>query len=75
MAYQSDESGRPEIYVRPFPNVNEGLERVSNAGGIQPLWARSGRELFYLEPGTPSPDYARDPDSSGLGIRKNAVAL
>ena len=53
MAYQSDESGRPEIYVRPFPKVNEGLERVSNAGGIQPLWARSGRELFYLEPGTP----------------------
>ena len=53
MAYQSRESGQPEIYVRPFPNVNEGLEQVSNAGGIQPLWARSGRELFYLEPGPP----------------------
>ncbi len=38
MAYQSDESGRWESYVRPFPNVNEGLWKVSNAGGIQPLW-------------------------------------
>ena len=55
MAYQSDESGRWEIYVRPFPNVNDDRVQVSNVGVIKPLWARDGRELFYLEPGTPHP--------------------
>ena len=48
MAYQSDESGQYEIYVRPFPNVEDGRWQVSNAGGIHPLWSRDGRELFYL---------------------------
>ena len=50
VAYQSDESGRYEIYVRPFPEVNGGRWQVSTSGGIQPLWARSGKELFYLGP-------------------------
>jgi eukaryotic-like serine/threonine-protein kinase len=49
LAYQSDESGRDEIYVRPFPNVNDGQWQVSTAGGTRPLWARSGRELFFLD--------------------------
>jgi serine/threonine-protein kinase len=48
IAYQSAESGRDEIYVRPFPNVNEGRWQVSTGGGIRPLWARSGQELFYI---------------------------
>ena len=50
MAYQSSESGRFEIYVRPFPNVDDDRVQVSNAGGLYPLWSRDGRELFYLEP-------------------------
>ena len=49
VAYQSDESGRLEIYVRPFPRVNNGRWQVSTAGGSRPVWARSGRELFYLD--------------------------
>jgi eukaryotic-like serine/threonine-protein kinase len=49
MAYQSDESGQFEIYVRPFPNVDDDRVQVSNAGGMKPLWSRDGRELFYLE--------------------------
>jgi eukaryotic-like serine/threonine-protein kinase len=53
MAYESNESGDREIYVRPFPNVNEGLHQVSGEGGIQPVWSRDGRELFYLQPGQP----------------------
>jgi hypothetical protein len=53
MAYQSDESGEHEIYVRPFPNVDDDRVLVSNAGGVKPLWSRNGRELFYLEPGSP----------------------
>ena len=47
LAYESDESGQSEVYVRPFPSVNEGRWQVSTAGGRQPLWAGSGRELFY----------------------------
>ena len=47
LAYQSDESGREEIYVRPFPDVDAGRWQVSTGGGIQASWARSGRELFY----------------------------
>jgi serine/threonine-protein kinase len=47
LAYESNESGRPEIYVRPFPNVDADRKLVSTNGGTQPLWARDGRELFY----------------------------
>jgi eukaryotic-like serine/threonine-protein kinase len=50
MAYESDESGREEVYVRPFPDVQGGRWQVSTGGGRQPVWARSGRELFYLVP-------------------------
>ena len=47
LAYESNESGRDEIYVRPFPAVDGGRWQVSTGGGIQPVWARNGRELFY----------------------------
>jgi len=49
LAYQSDESGRNEIYVRPFPSVDAGRWQVSTSGGSRPVWARNGRELFYLD--------------------------
>jgi serine/threonine-protein kinase len=49
-AYQSQESGRDEVYVRPFPNVADGRWQVSVAGGREPLWSRDGRELFYVSP-------------------------
>jgi serine/threonine-protein kinase len=51
MAYQSDESGQFEVYVRPFPDVDTDVVRVSNAGGADPVWSRDGGELFYLQPG------------------------
>ena len=51
MAYDSDESGQYEIYVRPFPNIDDDRKTISNAGGQKPLWSRDGSELFYLEPG------------------------
>jgi Tol biopolymer transport system component len=47
LAYQSNESGQDEIYVRPFPNVAGGKWQVSPSGGARPLWGRDGRELFY----------------------------
>jgi serine/threonine-protein kinase len=49
LAYQSSESGQEEIYVRPFPNVEGGRWQISTDGGTRPLWARSGKELFYLD--------------------------
>jgi serine/threonine-protein kinase len=49
LAYQSDESGRNEIYVRPFPDVNAARWPISTAGGTRPAWTREGRELFYLD--------------------------
>jgi len=47
MAYASDESGRFEVYVRPFPAAS-GLTQISIAGGMQPEWRRDGQELFYI---------------------------
>jgi Tol biopolymer transport system component len=48
MAYQSDESGRYEVYVRSLPDVeNGGMWQVSASGGEFPLWSTNGRELFY----------------------------
>ena len=46
LAYQSDESGRDEVYVRPFLGSG-GKWQVSTDGGTEPVWARNGRELFY----------------------------
>ena len=51
LAYESDSSGRFEIYVRPFPNVDAGQWLISTAGGTRPLWAPKTRELFYVAPG------------------------
>ena len=48
LAYQSNESGRDEIYVRPFPNIDSGRWQVSTGGGTRPAWGPNGRELFYL---------------------------
>jgi serine/threonine-protein kinase len=49
IAYQSSESGVPEVYVRPFPSGGQRLQ-VSTGGGQRPRWAASRRELFYLGP-------------------------
>jgi serine/threonine protein kinase/Tol biopolymer transport system component len=46
VAYVSDESGVPEVYVRPFPGPGAAV-KVSNGFGIEPLWSRDGRELYY----------------------------
>lgn len=51
MAYQSSESGTPQIYVVPFPNPG-GKWQISAAGGIFPLWSKAGHELFFIGPGT-----------------------
>jgi serine/threonine-protein kinase len=46
-AYQSDESGRTEVYVKPFPQASEVRWQASTEGGSSPLWAPNGGELYY----------------------------
>jgi eukaryotic-like serine/threonine-protein kinase len=48
IAYESTETGRDEIYVRPFPNSQDGKWQVSTSGGTNPKWGHSGRELFFV---------------------------
>jgi Tol biopolymer transport system component len=47
LAYTSDESGRPEIYVQPYPNATRKWQ-ISTQGGSEPMWRENGRELFYV---------------------------
>ena len=49
IAYQSNESGRREIYVQPFPSVGE-KRLVSGSGGGQVRWRQDGKELYFLTP-------------------------
>jgi Tol biopolymer transport system component len=47
IAYASDESGTAEVYVRRYPDTGE-VWQVSAGGGIAPLWARDGRNLYFI---------------------------
>jgi len=49
LAYTSDRTGRTEVYVSPFPDVESTRVSVSRAGGSNPLWAHSGSELFFVD--------------------------
>ena len=46
LAYTSDESGRYEVYVQPFPGPGAKW-KISTEDGNEPVWARNGREIFY----------------------------
>ena len=90
IAYGSNESGRLEVYVRPFPSLG-GRRQVSTAGGGEPQWRRDGKELFYLSPdnkimavpvnadstfraGSPVALFAVHPSSSFYGTSYDASA-
>ncbi|MDX1493899.1 MAG: amidohydrolase family protein, partial [Longimicrobiales bacterium] len=49
IVYGSNESGRYEIFVRPFPDVTAGRWQISTGGGFSPKWAHSGREIFFMD--------------------------
>ena len=59
LAYQSDESGKPEVYVRPFPGPG-GKWMVSSGGGGNPTWTKGGREIVYAGGGASDEFYAVD---------------
>ena len=48
LAYGTNDAGRFEIWVQPYPDANIGRWQVSVDGGTRPLWARNGKELFYV---------------------------
>ncbi len=88
LAYTSNESGRDEIFVRPFPNTGQGRWQISTLGGAAARWAHSGRELFFEAPSgdmmavsvTTTPTFATEmprrlfPFAAGL-VSSNIVPL
>jgi serine/threonine-protein kinase len=52
LAYSSNDSGRFEVYVSPYPSLT-GRRQVSSNRGASPVWSRGGRELLYVEPTGP----------------------
>jgi serine/threonine-protein kinase len=48
LAYGADNTGRSEVYVRPYPDAAAGQWQISNSGAKTPLWSRDGKELFYF---------------------------
>ena len=73
LAYQSDQSGRTEVYVRPFPNEGARVQ-VSNAGGGEPMWDRTGRTLFYRAPDGITAVPVMQGTAFSIGARKLVLA-
>ena len=65
IAYQSNETGRYEIYVRPFP-ARGGSRLISSSGGVYPRWSRDGKELYFIAP---------DAKMMAVSIRNTAATL
>jgi serine/threonine-protein kinase len=68
LAYQSDESGRNEVYVRSWPALGSKVQ-VSQNGGTEPAWSRDGRELFYRSGGGAEPMLVAASVEAGAELR------
>ncbi len=79
LAYQSNDSGRYEIYVTPFPNVDTVRIKVSTNGGLSPAWSPAGGELYYRQGtdcgrSTPEgPDSDNDTGATSLEMCRKAM--
>jgi Tol biopolymer transport system component len=74
LAYQSNETGRFEVYVRPFPGAGARVQ-VSDEGGSEPLWGRSGRVLHYRRAlGDVASVDVTTGASFSIGARRSALA-
>ena len=60
VVYVSTESGQPEVYARPIPNVDDGKWQISQDGGLAPLWGPDSREVFFQT--------AESPDARGTTL-------
>jgi predicted Ser/Thr protein kinase len=72
MAYVSDVTGSPQVYVRPFPTGTSHV-LVSPGGGFEPKWRADGRELFYLAPDRTL--MAVDIQAAGPGAQASALVI
>jgi Tol biopolymer transport system component/tRNA A-37 threonylcarbamoyl transferase component Bud32 len=71
IAYVSDRSGREEVLVRPYPDPGTGaVWQVSTDGGIEPVWSRSGRELFFKSNGMLFSAEIRTSSGFAVGARR-----
>ena len=67
VAFQSDESGRYEIYIDTFPDPR-GKVRISTGGGVMPEWGAGGRELFYVSPDSMLMSVSLNPGTGSLEV-------
>jgi len=73
MAYQSNESGRFEVYARPFPDVEKGRWQISTDGGAEPRWGSNGRELFFFNGGSAGLNDLTGPGRAALALMSVSV--
>ena len=69
IAYSSNETGRSEVYVRPYPE-GSGRIQVSVSGGVYPRWRRDGRELYFMNLVILGSMMASEIQTSGASIRR-----
>jgi serine/threonine-protein kinase len=76
LAYVSDENGREEVFVRPYPDAGTGAQwQVSDNGGTEPVWAHSGRELFYKSQNVLFSAEVRTTPGFALGARRRLFSV
>jgi serine/threonine-protein kinase len=73
IAYSSNETGRDEIFVRPFPGVESGRWQVSTEGGIKPVWSHSGREIFFVDAGNSMTAAAVETDPTVVVVERQKL--
>ena len=73
LLYQSNRTGQHEVYVRPFPEVDAGLQQISLDGGTEPRWAHSGDEIFYRDSEGRMVSAGVDSDASELRVSERDV--
>jgi Tol biopolymer transport system component len=73
VAYTSGEGGRMgDVYVRPFPDPNKGMWKISQGGGVQPRWRGDGKEIYYVSADSKmmAVEVSTTPESIKVGARK-----
>jgi len=70
LAYASNETGTAQVFVRPFPDVQQGKWQISTNGGVDPLWSSDGRELFFRAPDGNAIEVADMTQGPAMAVRR-----